>query len=307
MPDRSLLDRALESASRLAARPSAWVLFTASERPAISRRKVLLRRHSADPEFWGLPGGTVADDETAEQAARRWAEGQTGLRCGAFSGSIDAAGDRTFISQIYMAPLDLLRATNAETCWTHPDFALSCPPLRHPAARAALESIFTITVYGDSSMATTLDQLQRQVDALKRQIGPPVGDRRDFIRAQEQADPAYRAYGDSAPLPLAGETELDYRKRMLAPYVKFSKRWRGKDLQALANSSVLAEIEAEVYADAMAEAIHPTSFRPGQLRPVCQPDASGRMITRYIGDPNACWDQFNPPLRHVRRFCTPGR
>ena len=206
MPDRSLLDRALESASRLAARPSAWVLFTASERPAISRRKVLLRRHSADPEFWGLPGGTVADDETAEQAARRWAEGQTGLRCGAFSGSIDAAGDRTFISQIYMAPLDLLRATNAETCWTHPDFALSCPPLRHPAARAALESIIHNPVYGDSSMATTLE--------IRENMSSTPGRR---AQATRKSMAARRRQARLHTCPRAGRSGISGLRRFRAP------------------------------------------------------------------------------------------
>ncbi|MGO9039043.1 MAG: hypothetical protein ACLQKH_13755 [Steroidobacteraceae bacterium] len=160
---------------------------------------------------------------------------------------------------------------------------------------------------GDSAMSTTIQDLQRQVAALQRQVGAPIEGRDKFIAAQSRAEPVYRAFGDTAPPFMGSERLRDYTIRLLTPHLKHSKRWRDKSLEGTTNDAVLTVIEAEVYADAMSEATHPTSFRPGQIRPVSQPDASGRPITRYVGDQNACWDQFNPPFRYVRRFNTAGR
>jgi hypothetical protein len=89
--------------------------------------------------------------------------------------------------------------------------------------------------------------------------------------------------------------------------LKHSKQFKGANLAKVHDPNAFEVVEQQIYADAMSEATHPTTFRPGELRAVATPDASGRTITRYFGDPGACWSQFNPPVRHVRRFMTPSR
>ena len=230
----AVLDQILAASSRLARPSNAWVLFLASEQKAASAtpwRKLLLRRLSENPQTWGLPGGAVGDDESPEQAAKRWAKTQTGLACDAFSDSIDHASGSIFIAGIDADPAELERAIPAKTFWAPRDF-LSSPTL-HPAARAALE---------------TLDQNPAQAD--------------------------------SATTNRSGE-------------------FMSTDLASLDREIALLQSRR-------AAAIKTTSFKPGEMRAVATPDATGRLITRYQGHPDACWDQFNPSIRYVRRILTPG-
>ncbi len=157
-------------------------------------------------------------------------------------------------------------------------------------------------------MATSNAELQRQLDALKRQIGPPDGDPQEFRQAQAKAERVAQFYGDSAPAPLAGERLIDFRARLATAYKKYSKQFSGSDLYMIRDPHAMTGIEDSIYNDAMSEAQHPTGgFREGELRAVATADATGRKITKYFGDPNACWDQFNPPLRFVRGFNVAGR
>lgn len=137
------------------------------------------------------------------------------------------------------------------------------------------------------------------------QVTPEV--KLKMVGHQAKAERVALALGDSAGAApfVSGESERDYAIRLMTPYLKYSKRWKDKSLEGI-NDSVLSEIETEVYHDAMTEAIRPTQFQRGALIPTKQTDASNRVITRYVGDPNACWDQFNPPVRHLRRILTPG-
>jgi hypothetical protein len=129
----------------------------------------------------------------------------------------------------------------------------------------------------------------------------------EFITAQARADVVAKALGLAAPPPLIGESLFDYRCRLVLPYLKHSAHYKSADLSKVADPTAFNAAEDSIYADAMTEAEHPSTFKPGQLRTIATPDASGRVITRYFGDPNACWDQFNPPVRYLRRFCIPGR
>lgn len=274
------LDQVLTAAQRLAGGPCAWTLFTSED-------KALLRHH--DENCWGLPGGIIGAGETAEEAARRWASEQTPFAGGAFVDSIDHAGGRVFIAPLDIEPLERERAANREIFWANREFALSSSVL-HPTSRAAIERV------GDVILKTSTQ-------------GDFMSTRKEFIEVQSRATRVLEAFGDStgaAPF-VTGESLLDYRARLLAPHMKFSKRWKDVPIEGIRNEAVLEKIEAEVFADALAEATHPTQAPRGTLRAVTTADSAGRPITRYLGDANACWDQFNPPVRHIRKFLTPGR
>ena len=162
-------------------------------------------------------------------------------------------------------------------------------------------------VIGDSSMSTSTADLKRQLDAIERRLGPPAGDAKAFRDAQVRAHAVYEMFGDSAPAALAGERLHEFHARLLKPLQRYCRTFKDADLSKITDVATLTAIGDLVCADAMAEATHPTQFRPGQLIPHKITDASGRVITKYTGDPNACWDQFNPPTQHVRFFRTPGR
>jgi hypothetical protein len=69
-------------------------------------------------------------------------------------------------------------------------------------------------------------------------------------------------------------------------------------------SSEVQRLEKEL---AAAKQRAQVKYRPGEIHATVVNDASGRPITSYRGDPNACWDQFNPGVRYIRGFNTPGR
>jgi len=158
-------------------------------------------------------------------------------------------------------------------------------------------------------MSTEIRKMQAELDTLKRQVGPPIGDRKEFTAVQVRADQAYReAIGDSAPGPLAGECVGPYTARLIQGLQRFSPRWKDTNLGAISNREVLEKIADQVFADALQEARHPSKCVPGKLAYVTTLDAANRPITRATpdSDPNACWDQFNPLIQYVKDILTPG-
>jgi hypothetical protein len=164
---------------------------------------------------------------------------------------------------------------------------------------------------GDSAMATTMEDLRRQVDALARRVGPEMCTemRSEFVAAQSRADSVMRAIGDAAGAPsfMNGERLIDYRARLLKPLQKHSAKFRNVDLSKVGDPVALSVVEDSIFADAVAALRDPATFRSGEMRAIQETDQSGRVITRYVGHPNACWDQFRPPIRYVRQILTAAR
>jgi hypothetical protein len=136
----------------------------------------------------------------------------------------------------------------------------------------------------------------------------PMATRSEFIEAQSRATRLLQAFGDSAGADpfVPGESLLGYRARLAAKFQPYRRRCQKVDLTRVGDPNAFGAIENQIYLDAAAEAAHPTQFKRGELRAIPRADASGRMITTYRGDPDACWNQFNPKIQYVRRILTPG-
>lgn len=194
----------------------------------------------------------------------------------------------------------------ADYQWVSADFARTCPPtVFDPAVPPALRRFD-----GDP-----LDLILARLSADSRNsqgddsMDTSTASRSDFTAAQIKCDRVAHAFGDSAPPPLAGERLHDYRARLASLYQRFSKSFKNANLSRVGDPVALSAVEDAIYNDALAEAKHPTSasLKPGELRAVVTLDAANRPITRYVGGDGACWNQFNPPVRHVQRFNTSGR
>jgi len=172
-------------------------------------------------------------------------------------------------------------------CWVHMEFAITCTGT-HPHAAAAIERF--LATHGDSQSGE--DRME---------------DRTQFTAAQAKADAVARLFGDSAPGPLQGERLMDYRVRLVSQYQKHSRTFKDANLARIGDAATLTGVENQIYADTAAALHDPNTFGPDELRPVVTMDAAGRPITRYLGRDGACWDRFNPPIRHVTRIMTPGR
>jgi hypothetical protein len=162
-------------------------------------------------------------------------------------------------------------------CWTNPEFAVGCAA-NHPTATAAIQQF--LAAQGDSQSGD--DRME---------------DRTQFTAAQQKADSVYRMFGDSAPASLQGERLHDYRVRLVSQYQKHSKSFKNAKLSLIDDPATMTALENQIYADAAAALSDPSTFQPGELRAVVTMDSANRPITRYIGDPNSCWDRFNPPIR----------
>lgn len=154
----------------------------------------------------------------------------------------------------------------------------------------------------NASLMARLAEMDKRIPA---QL--PENERSVLASEQAKAERVHQAFGDSAGAPhwLNGESRVQYVARLASKFKDHSKDWKSVDLNVLPEAA-LDVAATRIYADALAEAAHPTTVRPGVLLPQFVKDAAGRVITKYVGDPNACWDQFNPPVRHVRRILTNG-
>jgi myosin heavy subunit len=155
-----------------------------------------------------------------------------------------------------------------------------------------------------------IKRLQAQIDALTRSApaAVPADLRQRITTVASKWERVCQAFGDSAGVDpyTNGETELDYRIRLASKFKKHSKTYKDADLSKVQDATIFDSVESTIYADALTEAVRPTDMKPGMMIPQKSKDPSGREITRYIGHADACWDQFNPPIRYARRLLTPG-
>jgi hypothetical protein len=182
-------------------------------------------------------------------------------------------------------------ADSAGTCSIHPEFALPCSAT-DPRALAAIKAF----------LADAGEPLQQQgAMSMESRVSP-----RD---AQQKWQPVYQAFGDmqGAPGILNGESDIDYRVRLVSKFQQHSKVFKDSDLAKIAGIDVktFEAIEDSIRADAMGALQDPSTFQDGELREVRTQDPSGRTITKYLGRDGALWDRINPPYRLVRRFMTP--
>jgi hypothetical protein len=213
---------------------------------------------------------------------------------------VDVAGDAQIDTPVPFGDVLLIRC-NAEfkpsiakekfdTTWTDAEFAVTCA--NDPRATAAIKEFLASS--GDHKVTGEL----------------VMDSRKDFIDAQAAAEPTYRAFNDSAPAQMQGEPLPDYEARLVRPYQKFCKQFPTADLANIGCQITRRAVAAQIYKDALQEAVHPTSLslRPNELREVIKNDSAGRPVTHYVSsDPGACWNKFAPPIRYVTRFNTAGR
>jgi hypothetical protein len=119
---------------------------------------------------------------------------------------------------------------------------------------------------------------------------------------QAQANRIARAFGQEAPGPLDGESLTKYRQRLMAPYQQHSPTWKAANLSGVSDEAVLTVAEDQIYRDALRARTDPSVIGKGNLVETFETDRTGRPISRFYGDPEACWGQFKQPSRHVVGF-----
>jgi hypothetical protein len=195
-----------------------------------------------------------------------------------------------------------------DSAWLHPDYASQEPspwPQSPWWTAYAKENGITHWVHPSASKTITrFAKAQRYAVITPHDKPGDFMDRQPFLDAQVKVQAVADAFGNQTPPSLSGETLAGYWARLLRPYQPYS-RFKNSDLSRIDDAPTLSAIANEICDAAMKEAEHPTQYAKGELRAVVRNDSAGRPITRYYGDPNACWDQFNPQTRFAR-IITPG-
>jgi colicin import membrane protein len=96
-------------------------------------------------------------------------------------------------------------------------------------------------------------------------------------------------FGDKASAPLPTESSLAYRKRLVHRFKQHSPRFANERLDQPLSDASMRAVEDVIYADA-AGAAKENSW--GKLVPVEERDAAGRLITRFMGDPDVWMNAF---------------
>jgi hypothetical protein len=158
------------------------------------------------------------------------------------------------------------------------------------------------------SVNSEMGKMREYIARLERSIPKemPDDERNKFVDAQAKAERIAQAFGDSAGAPrwLNGESLHNYQRRLLSKYKGHSTAWKEKDL-ARVHDSVLDIAETQIYADAWTAATKPASVEGQPLREIQTSDRTGRVISSFVGDAEACWGPFKLPTRRVTGFTAP--
>lgn len=161
----------------------------------------------------------------------------------------------------------------------------------------------TAAAGGDlATMSASIKALQAQL-AARNTVNNE--DRKPYVRSWGMAERVAQAFGDSegASRWMDGESVAAYQRRLLTPYQEHSPQWKGKDLASM-SPEVLTVAEEQIYNDAYTAASSPATVPVGTLRASVRTDDTGRKITSFQGDPEACWAPFKQQSRIVTGWTT---
>ncbi len=147
---------------------------------------------------------------------------------------------------------------------------------------------------------STPDALQR-LHNLRNQLPKQLRTSEDiaeFSAVQAKADSVFQElakYGKGpgfAPQAKESEGLYQYRYRLADAVKKYSPQFRDINLTGV-GISAFRVFEPQFFADAIAEAQHPTQFGPDELRELTRYDEAGRRYSEFYGHPSAWMSQFS--------------
>lgn len=152
------------------------------------------------------------------------------------------------------------------------------------------------------------DRLRAQIRALEQQISRSTrqltGQEADELKGiQHRFDHAGATIGERPNEPAMGMKPLEYRRQLCSQYAKHSDEFKNTRFD-FADASMLDVVEPKVLAQVRQAGFN--NVKPGQLVAERIPDGSGRVITKWHGDPMA-WMQTFMTGAQVGHFIRPER
>lgn len=160
-------------------------------------------------------------------------------------------------------------------------------PILNPAPVKAPEVVEKPAIVADDGSKARLDAVESELAQLKANSARQdnAEEAAKFAAAQGRADAVEQAYGDNAPRPLQGDTEISYRQRLLSRQINRSSRWNGKaaEVAKITDGGMLAVIEEQVYADSMKAAVQCVGLEGDALMPYKVNTGTGHEVIQFRG------------------------
>lgn len=136
----------------------------------------------------------------------------------------------------------------------------------------------------DAALKAENASLRARLEAIEaRFTREQSAEERDALAAaQARADSVACMFGERVGAPLAGESPLSYRRRLLQKFAKHSAAFKDGDFSRT-DEATLGLLEGKVYADAEQAARAVSGNKVGILVPITTRE-NGRDVTRYTGD-----------------------
>lgn len=128
-----------------------------------------------------------------------------------------------------------------------------------------------------------------------------------FAEIQMRADAAYQAWGKQAPHALHGETLRQFQIRLLTPHKKHSKTYKDSALHLIGDDAVFSTVENAIINDSITASNSPETVGVGNLRKIVSRNDFGHTITKFVGDPAACWGAFMGGSARFGRIVRPAQ
>ena len=110
-------------------------------------------------------------------------------------------------------------------------------------------------------------------------------EQQEFKAIQYHADSVLREFGKTAAKhiePRGTESAHAYRIRVAQTLAGETKKYRHTEISPTIDPASLAEVEAQIYADAFKQSRHPLDLKPGEFREIKKVDNAGRVVSEFV-------------------------
>lgn len=150
----------------------------------------------------------------------------------------------------------------------------------------------------NKKLRADLDALTAKLDKRVPEVLPRDQDSAAFGAIQTRYDEAFTGLGMKTPIPMHGESLLNYRKRAVIDLKKHSKTFKSAEINvAAADEALFTPIENIVIKEALEIARSDATVPPGTLREVDTLLPSGHRQKTFFGNPGDWMADFAPSLR----------
>lgn len=151
-------------------------------------------------------------------------------------------------------------------------------------------------VAGDvvAGLTKQLDELKRKFEERAPAVQPRDEDAKGFAAAQSRFDDVYTALGRKTPVPMQGESLLNYRRRSLLGIKDVSKEYKDVELGVVANdSATFGIVENGMLKEIGAIARTDASVPSGTIREIVKQLPGGSEETTFLCHPSDWMGEFS--------------